>query len=256
MHTELSEYTTEALLAMINDDVDRGTDFNYEAHECLFKRWRAGRDLAPLIALIRSEKSSKRMRGAYYIGEADPRSDHFAAAALVMAKDPLAYCRMKFVGYMSNTGLYSDEIGVALARTMIDDTLTVRIATIRWAAYTTDARFEEICSLVRAGTGSASVEPWRTSDIKRGLRALEIVRRLRSGDSVAALRTEIYEEDSATFDYLERFERRLRDYAKRRREGLIIIGPDGFEEYEVGVLGETYDNLGKLKGELPAWPRR
>lgn len=249
MESELSQYSTDALLRMMDEDVDHGERFRYRAERCLFRRWRDGVDIDPLIDLIRSENSDDRMRGAYYLSEADPRSLRFAEAAVALAEDRIPYCRMMLVGYITNTGLYGDAIGVALAKFMVDRDLAVRTAAINWAVYTTDDRFDHFSRLVEAGTGVAASEFWSESELKRGLRALAIARRLRDGETVAAIRKDTFEEDSFTFDHLQFFERRLQRYIRRRKDN-AVTSPNGFEKYETGILGEQYDNLGKLKSDL------
>lgn len=259
MRSELSEHSTESLLLMLSDEVDRGRDFAYEVEQSLFKRWRDGIDIEPLIDLIQSASSRDRMRGAYYVGEADPRSSRFAEAAMGLSDDNLAYCRMMFVGYVTNTGLYDESIGIALAKCMVDRDLMVRNITINWAVYTTDDRFADFSRRVEAGTGVPNAKPWREFELKRGSRALTIARRLRCGEAVAQIRKDTLEEDSFTFDHLQVFEGRLRRYAERRRATAspnAASRPDGFDEYEVGDLGEQYDNLGKLKGDLPRFVSR
>jgi hypothetical protein len=253
MKSELSEYSTDTLLRMMHEDVDHVRDFNYRAQQCLFKRWRDGVDIDPLIELVQSEKSDDRMRGAYYVGEANPRSFRFAEAAVVLAEDRISYCRMIFVGYVLNSGLYNEVIGTALAKFMVDGHLAVRTATINWAVYTTDDRFDHFSRLVEAGTGTEGSGVWADRDFKRGLRALAIAEQLREGKTVAEIRKDVQGEDSFTFDDLQFFESRLKRYIERRKNktttGFMTSLTD-FDEYEIGVLGEQYDNGGKLKSGI------
>lgn len=44
-------------------------NFSHAAENVLLKRWREGVDIEPLAALLQSEKSRDRSRGAYYLGE-------------------------------------------------------------------------------------------------------------------------------------------------------------------------------------------
>jgi len=253
MRKDLSVYSTVDLLRMIRDAANDDDDFAYEADICLFRRWRDGIDLDPLIELLESKITGERLRGAYYLGEAIPRGD-LKGAAEKLASDSLAYCRRTFVGYMTNTGLYSEAIAVALADRMLDLDQNVRIEIINWAVYTTDDRFADFAQRVESASADRAAEkPWGESDAKRALRGLSIARRLRDGEAVAEIRKTTSEEDSNTFDYFQVFTSRLEHYAERRKTSASTAAAGtstGYDEFEVGVLGEEYDNLGKLKSVL------
>jgi hypothetical protein len=205
---------------------------------------------------LESEKTTDRLRGAYFLGESDPRGDAIKAPATKLADDPLPKCRRAFVGYMTNSGLYGETIAIGLAECMLDFALEVRLAAINWAVYTADDRFEHFAQLVEAGEGATSFKTWLTPQMKRALRALGIARRLRHGESVEEVRKTTLEEDSYTFDHFQVFESRLKRYAERRKTSAAAAGtPTGYDDYETGVLGEQYDNLGKLKTAI-AYPAK
>jgi hypothetical protein len=238
---------------MMKDETNCEDDFSYRAQECLFKRWRDGIDLEPLIALLESKTTDERLTAAYYLGEAVPRGD-LRQSAMHLADDRLSYCRRVFVGYMTNSGLYSEAIAVALAKGLFDFDINVRIETINWAVYTSDDRFADFSRLVASGAGVRDTEYWRESELKRALRGLSIARRLRDSESVEEIRKETPEEDSYTFDYFQVFEKRVNRYIERRKVGASLASAsvsEGYDDYEIGVLGEQYDNLGKLKSYLP-----
>lgn len=254
MKSELSQHSTDSLLQMISDDVNREGDFSYNAEQCLFKRWRNGIDLPFLIELLESEVTRERTRGAFYLQEAVPRGEGFTESAVRLATDSHPYCRRVFVQYMTNSGLYGEAIAAGLAEGLFDYDLGVRLETINWAVYTTDDRFCDFSRLVEAGTGAASSNPWREFQLKRSIRGLSIARRLRAGESVAEVSKSIPDEDSYIFDYFRRFEKHLKGYAEKRRNKVSTPSTgawSGYDDFEVGVLGEEYDNMGKLKGDLP-----
>ncbi len=253
MKIDLSDYSTEDLLRMSRKSTTDGEDWSYEAQQCLFKRWRNGIDLEYLVGLLESNTIRDRLLGAFFLGESDPRGDAMKEPALKLASDPLSNCRRAFVGYMTNSGLYSEKFAAALAECILDFAIEVRTATINWALYTTDDRFDNFARLVEAGTGTTDSATWREPQLKRGLRALGIARRLRNDESVDDIRKSTPEEDSYTFDHFECFKSRTKRYIEKRKVKSLSIAntTSEYDEYEIGVLGETYDNLGKLKGDLP-----
>jgi hypothetical protein len=255
MEGDISAYSTEELLRMSSDQTNR--DLGHEADKCLFMRWRDGVDLEYLVKLLESNKTTDRLLGAFFLGESDPRGNAIEAPATELADDFLPRCRRAFVGYMTNSGLYRETIAVGLAKCMLDFSLDVRLAAINWAVYTTDARFEHFAQLVESGTGATDYSTWREPQLKRGSRALDISRRLRNGESIEEIRKSTPEEDSYTFDHLQVFERRLQRYAEWRKNKVsaAIAGASAnFDDYEIGVLGEEYDNLGRLKSKFEDLP--
>lgn len=217
MESEISEKSTEDLLRMLRDEVNAKGDFILGIQECLFKRWRQGIDLASLANLLESEKAADRLRGAYFLGEADPPGEDLKDTVIKLAADPLGYSRRTFVGYMTNSGLYDEKIAIGLANCLIDLDLNVRVATMNWAVLTSDLRFDDFSRLVEAGTGVTDSEFWRGPELKRGIRGLNIIRRLRAGETVEEIRRSTPEEDSFAWDYLQFFEKRLKRYIEKRK---------------------------------------
>lgn len=217
MKDEISEKSTEELLRMLTDEADASGGFILDIHECLFKRWRQGKDLVFLVNLLESEKTVERMRGAYFLGEAIPPGEGMMDTVIKLAKDPIGYCRMVFAGYMTTSGLYGEKIAIGLASGLIDLDVNVRVATMNWAVYTSDLRFEDFSRLVEAGTGATDSEFWRGPILERGIRGLNIIRRLRAGEAVEEIRKSTPEEDSFAWDYLQFFEKRLKRYIEKRK---------------------------------------
>ncbi|MQW88084.1 hypothetical protein [Sinorhizobium saheli] len=215
MTGEIAAHPTADLLQMIKDEAGSEGGLIYEAEQCLFKRWRQGIDLKFLVSLLDSETSEERLRGAYYLGEALPPGEGIIDTAVKLASDPHSYCRRTLVGYITASGLYDDRIAQALAHGFFDLDINVRAATINWAVFTTDDRFGTFSLLVEKGEGATESEFWREPELKRGVRALSIARRLRDGESVEEVRKNTPEEDSFTFDYLQFFEKRLIRYVTK-----------------------------------------
>ncbi|RVU09741.1 hypothetical protein EOS93_16750 [Rhizobium sp. RMa-01] len=195
---------------MINDGEDHGEDFAYHALWAVFKRWRKGIDLEPLIELLQSEKSGERERGAWYLDEADPPADRMADFIIKLADDPVSHCRWRFVAYVTNSKLYSDAITDRLAACLLDLDLYVRARTIFWAVVADDKRFAHFSEAVLSGAGTKpykfrnpeTTAFWRESERKRAARGIEIAQRLRAGESVTNIRESMPEEDSYSFDQL------------------------------------------------------
>ncbi|WP_126909102.1 hypothetical protein [Rhizobium chutanense] len=224
MSSDFSAYATSDLLRMRNDGEDRGEDFAYNALWAVFKRWRKGIDLEPLIELLLSEKSSERECGAWYLDEADPPADRMADVVIKLADDPVSNCRWRFVAYVANSGLYSDAIADRLAACLLDLDLYVRAETIFWAVVGNDKTFAHFSEAVLAGAGTKPYEfrnPettafWRESERKRAARGIEIARRLRAGESVASIRESMPEEDNFSFDNLVRRDHAIKRALERR----------------------------------------
>ena len=219
MCSELSAYATDDLLRMINDGEDRGEDFTYNAlWGTVFKRWRKGIDLEPLIELLQSEKSGERERGAWYLDEADPPADRVADVIIKLADDPMGHCRWRFVAYVTNSRLYSDAIADRLAACLLDLDLCVRARTIFWAVVADCKEFAHFSEAVLSGAGTKTYKfsnPdntafWRASERKRAARGIKIAQRLRAGESVASIRDSMPEEDSYSFDYLAFLDRAIK----------------------------------------------
>jgi hypothetical protein len=204
---------------MLRDDTYLEQEgFIGNAQHCLFRRWRDGVDLQFLIELLASEVAKDRHRGAYYLGEALPCDEALIASTTKLADDALPYCRMMFVIYVLDCGLYNEEIAVGLANGLFDFNIKVRVATINWAIYATDDRFDYFAQLVEYGLGAMDSEYWQEPELKRALRGLSIARRLRDGESVDEIRKGTPEEDSYTFDYFELFKNRTKRYIERRQK--------------------------------------
>lgn len=225
MSFDFSAYATGDLLRMINDGEDRGEDFAYNAlWGTVFKRWREGIDLEPLIQLLQSEKSSERERGASYLDEATPPADRMADVVIKLADDPVGNCRWRFVAYVTNSGLYSDAIADRLAACLLDRDLHVRAQTIFWAVVTNDEKFAHFSEAVLSGAGTKpykfrnpeNTAFWRESERRRAARGIEIARRLRAGESVASIRGSMPEEDSFSFDELAFLNHAIKGALERR----------------------------------------
>ncbi|MGR9376914.1 hypothetical protein [Rhizobium leguminosarum] len=225
MTSDFSAYATGDLLRMINDGKDHGENFAYNALSgTVFKRWRKGIDLEPLIQLLQSEKSSERQRGAWYLDEADPPADLVADVVIKLADDPVGNCRSRFVAYVTNSGLYSDAIADRLAACLLDLDLYVRAKTIFWAVVANDKTFDHFSEAVLAGAGTKPYEfrnPentafWRESERKRAVRGIEIARRLRAGESVTSICESMPEEDSFSFDTLAFLNHAIKRALERR----------------------------------------
>ncbi|ACE89561.1 hypothetical protein RHECIAT_CH0000568 [Rhizobium etli CIAT 652] len=211
MSSDFSAYATGDLLRMINDGEDHGENFAYDAlWGAVFKRWRKGIDLEPLIELLQSEKSGQRERGAWYLDEADPPADRTADVIIKLADDPVGHCRWRFVAYVTNSKLYSDAIADRLAACLLDCDLYVRARTVFWAVVADCKTFAHFSEAVLSGAGTKPYkfrDPettafWRESERKRATRGIEIAQRLRAGESVASIRESMPEEDSYSFDQL------------------------------------------------------
>lgn len=210
---------------MINDGEDRGEDFAYNAlWGTVFKRWRKGIDLEPLIELLQSEKSSERQRGAWYLDEADPPADRMADVVIKLADDPLSTCRWRFVSYVTNSRLYSDAIADRLAACLLDLDLYVRAQTVFWAVVADDKDFAHFSEAILTGAGTKpykfrnpeTTAFWRESERKRAARGIEIARRLRAGESVTSIRESMPEEDSFSFDRLASLSHAIKRAIERR----------------------------------------
>lgn len=209
----------------------------------IYQRWRDGTDLDPLIDLLKSEAEDDQLDAAFYLIEVVPRHDTITQLAVAFADHRLSYCRKAFAGYITNTGLYSEAIAAGLAKCLKDANPFVRSETINWAVYAADDRFDDFSRRIRGMSDPEGL----------GFRGLSIARRLREDERVKAIRQSMPEEDSFVFDYLQIFERRLMRYVAGRKPGEPVIAatPIVYDEFEIGVVGEAYDNLGMLKGRLP-----
>lgn len=223
MSSDFSAYATDDLLRIINDGEDRGEDFAYHALWTVFKRWRKGIDLEPLIELLQSEKSGERERGAWYLDEADPPADLMADFIIKLADDPVGHCRWRFVAYVRNSRLYSDAIADRLAARLLDRDLYVRAETIFWAVVVNDKYFAHFSEAVLAGAGTTpfkfspeTTAFWRESERKRAARGIEIAQRLRAGESVTSIRESMPEEDSFSFDKLAFLSQAIKRAVERR----------------------------------------
>lgn len=209
LRTAISQKSTAELLRLTDDD-ESDRNVSYEATQCLFERWRKGRDLDFLIDLMQSTNSRHRLFGAYCLGELGEWVDGLKTHAMKFADDSLAACRRAFVSYMWNSRDYDDAIGTALAECLLDYDLSVRLTVIRWATHVSGERFAMFSRLVESGAGRRkfksrnplSDEFFRTSQQKRAARGLEIIRHLRDGADIQKIRENFPEEDSVIFDHL------------------------------------------------------
>jgi hypothetical protein len=247
MKARYETLSANELLEFINFGSDKDRDLRRDAEAHLLQRWRDGIDLDPLIHMLESKTVAERLNGAFYLIDAVPRSDRLIDIATRLSTDPLTYCRKSFVGYMTNAGIYDDTIAIGLAACLNDPKPVIRAETINWAVYTTDDRFADFSNLVIAGADR------RRHETAAGMRALTLAERLRAGVSVFDLESELVEDDRLILDCLQIFERRLKRYVDRRNATTITpTTAPRYDDFERGAIGETYDNLGMLKGDLPA----
>ncbi|OWJ66165.1 hypothetical protein [Inquilinus limosus] len=217
MKHDPSTFPTDELVKQIQILGKDDADFAYEAERLLFTRWGRGEDLRPLIDLLTSERSSDRILGAYYLDEIDGNVEDLKTPVMRLLDDPIPDCRRVFVLYMSR--YYGEEIGKGFAKLLLDINLCVRVTVIEWGIRTSARRFEHFSRLVEAGAGrreSAFLNPldqdyWDESELKRGIRGLNIIRRVRAGEEISQIRDEIPEEDNFVFDSIEF----LRTFRKR-----------------------------------------
>jgi hypothetical protein len=247
MKADFETFSIKGLLQIVRNTSDDNRDLRFDAEIHLLQRWRDGIDLDPLIEMLESSVAKERLDGAYYLIEAVPRCENLIDAATALSIDPLPYCRKAFVGYVTNTGLYGKAIATGLAECLGDSIPIVRAETINWAVYTTDNHFANFSEMINAASDS------RGHLSVLGTRALLLARRLREGQRVGDLEDGIAEEDAFIFSYLKIFETRLRRYAERRKSGITALKTAiPYDDFELGALGEVYDNLGMLKGRLSA----
>lgn len=225
MSSDFTGYSTNDLLRMIYDGEYHGIDFAYNAlWGTVFPRWSKGIDLEPLIALLQSQKSNERERGAFYLDEANPPADCMADVVIKLADDHVGHCRWRFVAYVTNSRLYSDAFADRLAACLLDRDVYVRTRTIFWAVVVNDDTFAHFSEAVLSGLGRKPYDfsnPehtafWRESERKRAVRGIEIAQRLRAGESVTTIRQAVPEEDSCSFDDLVFLDRAIKRALARR----------------------------------------
>lgn len=205
----IDKKSTGQLIQIIND-VSSEAEYKYAAERTLINRWQKEIDIDLLINMISSEKSIDRINGSYYIGELSGNMSVLRECVVSMAVDPLPTCRRAFVNYIISSGSYDNNIANALARCLLDISLQVRVATIRWASGTSAERFEEFCRLVESGAGNAdlrfpnpvSYEFWENATKNRATRGLNIIRYMRSGNDIEQIKAIFQEEDSFVLDSL------------------------------------------------------
>lgn len=216
MHSDLLQYSTKDLLELTNERAER--DLAFEALQAVFKRWRDGIDVPLLIDFLESEVASDRLRGAYFLTEVSPRTVGMRDAVMKLANDDLALCRRAFVAYQISSDWYDDAVAEGLVSAIRDFDLRVRIQAIDWAIAATEERFEDFSRRVIADVSEHPSDTWPGRLRKSATRALEIAGRIRSGESVASIRTAVVEEDGFTFEHLDVFEWRYNRLAERRRK--------------------------------------
>lgn len=219
MKNDLSEFSAAELLSRIQSDAEEDDrHFTYTAGRHLIDRWRLGVDLGPLVNLLQSEKSGDRLLGAYYLCELAEPVEGLKSPVLRLADDSISYCRRAFVEFMANARYYDESIGIALAGCLLDLDLYVRVSVLRWGIGTSAEQLELFSGLVEAGAGGReprfpnplSNDYWNESELRRGIRGLNIIRRIRAGEEVPQIRGELPEEDNFVFDSLH-FLRTIRE---------------------------------------------
>lgn len=219
MKNDPSEFSAAELVSRIQSAGEEGDrDFRYRAGRYLIGRWRQGLDLEPLINLLHSEKSGDRLLGAYYLCELAEPVEGLKRPALRLADDSISHCRRAFVEFTASAGYYDATIGIALAGCLLDLDLYVRVSVLRWGIGASTEQFELFSRLVEAGIGRRapkfpnplSNEYWNESQLRRGIRGLNIVRRIRGGEEVPQFRGEFPEEDNFVFDSIN-FLRTIRE---------------------------------------------
>jgi hypothetical protein len=147
------------------------------------------------------------------------------APVIKLANDELRTCRWSFVYFLLGAGFYDEEIAIGLAKCLRDFDLVVRTSVIEWGVYMTDDSFEDFSNKVKSGVGArdsqysnlANTSLWMESDRSRAARGLDITRRLRNEEPVAAIRKTTPEEDNFVFDSLQFSEHLLKRWIKRRK---------------------------------------
>lgn len=213
--------TLDASDLMEKANYEEGDDgVSYEATWVLIGRWREGEDLQFLVDLLESGQSRDRSSGAYYLGEVGPVNG-LKAAVTKLADDPLSACRRAFVEYVTYSDDYDEAIASGLASCLCDLHLGVRLEAIRWAARTSDERFEDFSKRVRSGAGSyvprfpnpSSADFWNEAIARRSVRAIEIICCIRSGMPAAEIAANFPQEDSLIFESLVFREKRTERFA-------------------------------------------
>jgi hypothetical protein len=226
MRHDPSQLSTVELLNRIqSDNEEDDRDFAYTAGRRLIDRWRLGVDLEPLIDLLHSEKSSDRLLGAYYLCELAEPVEGLKTPVLRLSEDSISHCRRAFVEFMASAGYYDQPIGIALAECLLDLDLYVRVSVLRWGIRAPAGQFEHFSRLVEAGTSRRvpkffnplNTEYWKESELRRGLRGLNIVRHIRAGKEIPQIRGEFPEEDNFVFDSID-FVRTLQERNARWRD--------------------------------------
>lgn len=213
MERDVSNEPTAILMQKVKhemQEVNNGNDdaeLNYRLGEELIERWRRGSDLEFLVDLLRSEKSSERLLGAYYLGEVGG-VDGLKVSAMELVDDPLSNCRRAFIDYVISSGCYDDTIADGMAKCLLDLNLYVRVTAMRWAILTSAEIFEQFSRLVESGAGG--LEPkfrnplsndfLNESSLRRATRGLDIIRSLRAAGKIQEVRKDFPEEDSFVFD--------------------------------------------------------
>jgi hypothetical protein len=226
MKTDPSEFSTAELVSRIQSAGEEDdSDFTGKAVWHLIGRWRLGIDLEPLIDLLHSEKSGDRALGAYCLCELDEPVEGLRIPVLRLADDDISHCRRAFVEFMASARYYDEPIGIALAGRLLDLDLYVRVSVLKWGTRISAERFEHFSRLVEAGAGRRPFrffnplcdDYWNESELRRGIRGLNIIRRIRAGEEVPQIRGEFPEEDNFVFDSID-FVRTLGELNAKWRE--------------------------------------
>lgn len=202
--------TADLINRIISDDSD--SDLTYEATWLLIERWRRRVDLDALVGLMQSDKTIERLHAAYTLEELSANITEIYDSVIKFADDPLPSCRLAFVSYCLNARIYDSSIANAMARCLLDTSLNVRLFSIDWAIRVPDAIFDDFSRRIQGGAGIADwdadiydaerIESWRNASLRRSNRALEIARRVRSGEKFHEFRPLLKEEDSFVLDGL------------------------------------------------------
>lgn len=223
MEDDITAKSTREILGLVLARSLSGNS-RYAADREIIGRWESGDDLKYLVGLLQSETTGSRLLGAYYLEEIRP-IEELKEAAMRLAEDPLPDCRRAFVSFTANSGGYDREISESMAKCLHDLDLYVRASTIGWATGISDERFEDFAQLVQTGGGRRettfrnplSNDFWNASSLARGVRGINIIRRLRDGEDVEQIRQGTPEEDSLVFDRILFLTKRRERYAAWQR---------------------------------------
>lgn len=222
MAKKYSDHPTGVLLDLYDDD-DLGREDRYLIVWELIGRFERGIDVPFLGEILNSPMSSHRLFGSDLVIEMSPIPNEIARIVEDFADNPLQWCRYAFIRLMGSQADYNDHMLKGLSRCLNDMDLFIRVKTIQWAVRTRPEVHQHFCNVVESWEDPRLTKSfpraetrdfWRASAQARAARGLEIVRRVRDGEPVDAIRRTIYGEDSFVFDWLASYSRREREAAK------------------------------------------